>query len=255
MLAIILKDLRSYSNSRKYRIIQFIFICVFALLIFVGTVEFYAQGIDTQRNGNSIDVGKQTYTLLIICLFITQFFVSKHGVEAMNMERSQAFSHDGLHEENGNGALLALTPLANWKILGGKLIAVVIWALWGIWLTIPLFVLSSYIGGLAIWQLVKCGMVILVSCVFFALIGIGFTLWHTAIRAKGICLGCVIAITFLPLIPITPFSDIPMLGTISPVCALLSIFRSGATHLWAWNICLFCVLSLLIFPIMVKWFR
>ena len=246
MFAIILKDLRSYSDSRKYLIIQFAIISILVFLLFISTVEFYAQ-----RNDTSIDVGEKTYTLFIICIFITQFLVTKHGVEAVYMERSKKLYQDFRQGSNGNGALLALTPLANWKIFGGKLAAVVIWGLLGIWLTIPLFALSSYIGGLAISQLVKCGAVILVSCIFFALIGMGFALWITPTCAKGISYGIVIALTFLPMIPIGPFIDIPMLDILSPFSALLSILGSEVTHLWVWNICLNCVLCLLIFPVLV----
>ncbi|MCE2401945.1 hypothetical protein J4G08_13790 [Candidatus Poribacteria bacterium] len=252
MLAIILKDLRLYTNSRKYRIIQFIILAALTLLFFGAAIEFYAQGIDKQQVGNAIDVGKQTYTLFIICIFILQFLTPRHGVEAVYMERSLTFLRDNQREHSGNGAILALTPLPNWKMLGGKLAAVVIWAFWGVWFTIPLFALSSYVGGLVISQLVKCGMVILVSCIFFALVGIGVALWNSPTRAKGISYGFVLAITFLPLIPISPFTDIPMFDMLSPLCALLSILQSDATYLWIQNVSLFCVLCLVIFPVLCR---
>ncbi len=252
MLAIILKDLRLYTNSRKYKIIQFGILSVLVFMLFVSTMEFYAQGTDTQLDRGQIDVGKQTYALFIICIFIVQFLVPRHAVEAVYMERSQTFFKDRQLGNSKNAAMLALTPLSNWKILGGKLAAVVIWALWDIWLTIPLLALSSYIGGLEISQLVKCCVVILVSCIFFTLIGIGIALWNTTTRAKGISYGIILAITFLPLMPISPFTDISMLNIVSPLCALLSIIRSDPTHLWIWHVCLFCILCLLIFPILCR---
>lgn len=252
MFAIILKDLRSYTNSRKYQIIQFVILSLLILLLFGAAMEFYAQGIEKQRAGGGIDVGKQVYALLIVCLFILQFLVPKHAVEAVFLERSKMFLKGRLWQHSGNGAMLVLTPLTNWKILGGKLTAVVIWALWRVWLTLPLFALSGYIGGLAILQLIKCGVVILVSCIFFALIGIGFALWNPAIRAKGISYGIVLLITFLPLIPITPFGKIPMFDVLSPFCALLSILQSGAAYLWLWNVCVLCVLCLVIFPVLAR---
>lgn len=252
MFALILKDLRLYTNSRKYRIIQFIILVVLTLLLFGATIEFYAQGIDKQQIGNAINVGKQTYTLFVICIFIAQFLVPRHAIEAAYMERSTIFLRDHQQRHSGNGALLALTPLSNWKILGGKLAAVVIWAFWGIWFTIPLFAFSGYVGGLAISQLVKCSVVILTSCIFFALIGIGVALWNSPTRAKGISYGIVLAITFLPLIPIPPFSDIPMLKVLSPLCALLSILQLDGTYLWIWNVCLFCVLCFMIFPVLCR---
>ncbi len=252
MFALILKDLRLYTNSRKYRIIQFIILAALILLLFGATVEFYAQGINKQQVGRAIDVGKHTYTLFIICIFIAQFLVPRHAVESVQMEHRRPFLEDRLQWSRGNSALLALTPIPSWQILGGKLAAIVIWALWGIWFTIPLFALSSYIGGLEASQLIKCGMVILVSCSFFALIGIGFALWNSATRAKGISYGFILAITFLPLLPISPFTDIPMLSVVSPLYALLSIIRSDPTQLWIWSVCLFCVLCLVIFPVLCK---
>ena len=233
MLAIIVKELRCYTNIGKYRRMQLVVLCGFALLLLVGTVEFYAH--------HTIDVGKQTYKLCIIFLFIPQFWVPRHAVEAWHI--------DG----NGtNGAMLALSPLASWKILLGKLSAVAIWTMWGVWLTIPLFALSSYTGGLAVSQLAKCGAVLLVSCIFFALIGIGFALRNPPIQAKSISYGLVLLLTFLPLIPIPLFDAIPVLDVISPLCVVLSILSANPTLLWLWNIGLFCALSVLIFPVLVR---
>ena len=233
MLAVIVKELRCYTNIRKYRRMQLVILCGFALLLFVGTVEFYAH---QTRN-----VGQQTYKLCMILLFIAQFWVPRHAVEAWHIDRNST-----------NGALLALSPLANWKILAGKLSAVVLWAVWGIWLTIPLFAISSYTGGLTVPQLAKCGAVLCVSCIFFALIGIGFALCHPPSRAKGLSYGLVLLLTFLPLVPIPLFDAIPALDVISPVCVVLSILSADPTHLWLWNIGLFCGVSVLMFPVLVK---
>ena len=237
MLAVILKELRCYTHSSKYRRIQFLILCGLALLLLVATVEFYAH--------RTRDVGKQVYTLCIIVLFIAQLWVPRHAVEALHVDRSA--TRNGM-----NGALLVLSPLANWKILVGKLSAVVLWAIWGIWLTIPLFALSSYIGGLAVSKLVKCGAVLLVSCIFFALIGIGFALCNPPTRAKGISYAVVVLLTFLPLIPIPLLDALPTLDVMSPLCALLSILSANPTNLWMWHIGVFCVLSFAIFPFLAK---
>ena len=251
MLAIILKDLHCYASSRKYRRIQFLILCILTLLLFIATVEFYADS----RTGKPIDVGQQTYALFIIALFISQFFVPRHAVEAWHMEGTRWSYQTHPRGHGQNGALLALTSLANWKILTGKLSAVVIWTGWGIWLTIPLLALSSYIGGLAVAQVVRCGAVLLVSCTFYALIGISFALWNPPIRAKSISYGLVLLTTFLPLIPVSPFSAIPMLAVMSPLCALLSILSPGPTHLWLWNIGLFFLLFFLLLPVPIKQMR
>ena len=252
MLALILKDLRLYTNNQKYWIIQFAILFFFVFIFFVSMMEFYAQGTTMQLNRVPIDVGRQTYELFIICIFIVQFLVPRQAVEAVYMERSLTFFKDHQQGDSENLVMLALTPLSNWKILLGKLAAVVIWALWSVWFAIPLFALSSYIGGLAISQLVRCGVVILVSCIFFALVGIGVALWNSPTRAKGFSYGFILVITFLPLIPISPFTDIPIFVILSPLCAILSILQSNVTHLWIWNVCLFCVLCLLIFPILCR---
>ena len=242
MLAIILKDLRCYANSRKYRRIQFIVLCALSLVLFVATVEFYAH----RRMVGTIEVGKQTYMLFIIALFFPQLWVLRHAVDALNMERRYLKIH------GQNGVLLALTPLANWEILTGKLIAVVLWSMWGILLTAPLFALSSYIGGFVMSQWMKCGVVLLVSCIFFAFIGISIALWTAPSQAKGISYGLVLLITFLPFIPFSLFETVPVLAAMSPLCALLSILNEGRADLWLWNVGLFCVLSFLIFPVLVR---
>ena len=233
MLAIIVKELHCYTHIGKYRRMQLVILCGFTLLLFVGTVEFYAH--------HTIEVGKQTYKLCIIFLFIAQFWVPRHAVEAWHIDRNGT-----------NGALLALSPLASWKILAGKLSAIVLWTMWGIWLTIPLFALASYTGGLGVSQLARCGAVLLVSNIFFALVGIGFALCNPPTRAKGISYGFVLLLTFLPLIPVPLFDAIPVLDVISPLCMVLSILSADPTHLWLWNIGLFCALSVLIFPVLVR---
>lgn len=245
MLAVILKDLRYYANSRRYRRIQFIVLCTLAFILFVATFEFYSH----RRTVGTIDVGKQTYTLFVIALFVLQFLVPRHAVEALYMERGY------LKADGQNGAILALAPLANWEILMGKLIAVVFWTTWGILLTAPLLALSSYIGGLALSQWARCGVVLLMSCIFFALVGIAVALWTSPARAKGISYGLVLFMTCSPLIPSSLFEEIPVLAAISPLCALWSILEADPTNLWVWNIGLFCGLSVLIFPVLVKWLR
>ena len=251
MLAIILKELHCYCNSTKYRRIQFLIICALALLLFVATVEFYADS----RTGKPIDVGKETYTLFIIALFIVQFWVPRHAVEVWHTEGTRGSYQTRPQRYGQNGALLALTPLTHWKILVGKLSAIVVWALWSIWLIIPLLALSNYIGGLTVGQLVRCATVLLVSCIFYAFIGVGFALWNPLMRAKSIGYGLILLTTFLPLVPIPPFNAIPLFAAMSPLCALLSILKADSTDLWVWNIGLFCALFLLFFPILLRRMR
>ena len=251
MLAIILKDLRIYANTRKYLIVQFVVISVLILVLFIGTMEFYAQGIDTNKIGSLIDVGKQTYIILILCIFFAQFVVPRHAVDAICLEHIGNNFKDNLPSDNSNWTFLRLTPIGNWRIIGGKLTAVVVWSFWLIWFSIPLFALSGFLGGVTIGQYLQSSVVIFASCLLYALIGIGFALWLSPLNAKGISYGIVLMTTFLPLLPISPFTEIPMIEILSPLAALLSILQSDAGLMWMWHVGLYCVLCLVLFPVVV----
>ena len=105
MFAIILKELHCYCNSTKYRRIQFLIICTLTLLLFVATVEFYADS----RTGKPIDVGKQTYTLFITALLIVQFWVPRHAVEVWHIEGTRRSYQPRLRAYGQNGSI----PRAN----------------------------------------------------------------------------------------------------------------------------------------------
>lgn len=251
MIAIIIKDLRIFTNTRKYLIIQFVVLSLLVLGLFLGTIEFYAQGTDTNQNGKPLDVGKQIYTLFILCIFFALFLVPRHAVDTLNLEFSGGYVNNSPLKNRSNWSLLHITPLRYWRIIMGKLIAIVVWSVWLIWISGPLFALSSYLGGVPIEQYVLSGIVIVVSCLFFAMIGMGFALWLTPINAKGVSYAVVLIITFLPLLPISPFVDLPMLTKLSPIASLLSGLQSGVNELWMWNIGLYCLICVLIFPLLV----
>ena len=251
MLAIILKDLRIFCNTRKYLIVQFVILTILILVLFVGAMEFYAQGTDTDKSVKLIDVGKKTYTIFIITIFFTQFVVPRHAVDAVRLELTGTNLKDSLRRNDSNWSLLRLTPLESWRIIGGKLISVVLWSFCVIWFTIPLFALSGFLGGVQIVQYLQCGIVIFVSCLLYSQIGIGLALWLSPLNAKGISYGIVLTITFLPLLPISPFTEIPMLEILSPLVALFSVLLSNGGNLWLWNVGLYSVLCLMIFPILV----
>ena len=198
MLAIILKDLRTFTNTRKYLIVQLVILTILVLVLLIGTMEFYAQGIDTNKNIKLIDVGKKTYTIFIIAIFFAQFLVPRLAVDAVRFELTGTNLKDSLRRNDNNWTLLKFTPLGNWRIIGGKLIAVVLWSFGVIWFTIPLFALSGFLGGVQIVQYLQCGIVILVSCLLYSLIGIGLALCLSPLNAKGISYGIVLTITFGP---------------------------------------------------------
>ncbi|MCY4404358.1 MAG: hypothetical protein OXD54_17470 [Candidatus Poribacteria bacterium] len=253
MFALILKDLRSFTNTRKYLLFQFIVIAVIVFLFMVATIEFYAQAIDTNQSRIPQDVGKQTYTVIVICIFISLFHIPKHAVELVYLEGAKLVNKE--HGRYINIEILMLSPLANWKIVCGKIAAIVIWTIFGICLTIPIFALSMYIGGLTIIQLVKCGTVFTICSVFFAIIGIAHASLHPPNRAIGISYGVILSVTFLPLLPISPFAAIPLFEMLSPISALLSILQSPTSQSWIWNNILLGGLSLFIFPILIRNYR
>ncbi len=223
-------------------------LCVLVLLLFAAILEFYAHS----RTGTTIDVGKQTYTVFIIALFIANFLVPRHAVESLHAEQYSRHLFRSAENSSANGLLIRLTPITDGKILAGKLSAVVVWTLWGIWLAMPLLALSSYIGGFALVQLLKCGTVLVVSCIFFAIIGTAFALWQASAPAKGYSYLVILLVTFLPLIPFASFELSAMLEVISPLCTLFSVLHSGPTQLWIWHVALLAVLSSLIFLICVR---
>lgn len=246
MYALIKKDLRIFSNYRKYLIIQFVVISILVLILFLGTIEFYAQGIDTNHNVKLIDVGKQIYTLFILCIFLSIFLGPRYAVDAFDLEIS-----GGNVSNSGNLLLLNITPLGNCRIIAAKLIAIVIWSVWLICITLPLFALSSYLGGISIELYLHSGIVILVSCLFFAIVGSVCALWLTPIKAKAVSYAIVMTINFLPLLPISPIADLPFLTKISAAASLFSILQTPVGNLWVWNVGLYCVLSLMILPVLV----
>lgn len=255
MFAIILKELHTYTNTRKYLVIQLIVLSLLVSMFYLVSVESYAQAMNKHHISLNLDVGKRTYTIFIFSIFMTILLVPKHAVESVYMERSSIDYRKHQNISSINAALLRLTPIANWKILCGKFAAVVLWGISGICLTIPIFFLSIFLGGLPLIQIVRCGAVIFVSCIFFVLIGIGFATWQTPIRAIGISYGIILTFIFLPMLPIMPFAAIPKFDVLSPLSALLSILQSDTTQPWIWNICLLGGLSLLIFPILVRYYR
>lgn len=227
MFTVLLKDLSIYTNSRRYRIVQLTVLCCLVLCFFLSTLEFYAQGIEQQSSGMFFDVGRHVYSVLAVCIYITQLLIPKHAIESINIERPSNVSKYNTDKNSDNAALLELTPIPYWKIILGKLSAVVIWWFFGVFLTIPLFTLSLYMGGLSISQLVKCGFILIVNSLFFALVGIMSAIWNHPKRAASISYGIILTINILPLIPITPIDRFPMLDMLSPLHALLAVLSSS----------------------------
>ena len=182
---------------------------------------------------------------------MAQFVVPRHAVDAVRLELAGANLKDSLLRNDSNWPLLRLTPLESWRIIGGKLTSVVVWSFGVIWFTMPLFALSGFLGGIPIVQYLQCGIVIFLSCLLYSLIGIGLALWLSPLNAKGISYGIVLTITFGPLLPISPFTEIPMLETLSPLVSLFSVLLSNGGNLWLWNVGSYSVLCLIIFPVLV----
>ena len=253
MLSIIFKDLSLYSNSRRYRLIQFILLVLLITVFFISLTEFYSSGIEN-RNVEGVNPGYQTYSLFIISMLFITFLVPRLAVESLNLEYYEKGNVNSQNFGIGNLAFLKLSKLLDLEILIGKIAAVVIWTLWSVWFLIPVFSLSSYIGGYSIWQLAKCGIILTINGILFSIIGYICRLCFPTITAKGISYGIVLFITLIPILPFFPF-NIDNLDILSSFIGLSSILNSGESHLWLLNSCLYLILSLLLFPILLILFR
>ena len=227
MFAVIVKDLRIFTNSRRYRIVQLTVLCCLVLCFFISTLEFYAQGIEKQSSGRFLDVGKSVYSVLTICLYITQLLIPKHAIESVNLERCSYQSKYTANKNSDTAALLALMPLPFWKMILGKISAVVIWWFLGVFLTIPLYTLSLIMGGLSFSPMLKSGFILIVNGTFVALVGIMSAIRYHPKRAASISYGIILTINILPLIPISPIDRFPLLDMLSPLHALLTVLSSG----------------------------
>lgn len=253
MLSIVFKDLSIYSNSYKYRLIQFTILVLLIIVFFISLTEFYSSGIENHNEDNA-NPGHQTYSLFIISMLFITFLIPRHAVEILNIEHPEKSNVNSLNVGIGNIAFLKLSKLTDMEILIGKIIVVVIWTLWSIWFLIPIFSLSSYIGGYTIWQLVKCGIVLTINGVFFSIIGYICGLCFHTTTAKGVSYGIILFITLIPLLPFYPF-NIDNLDILSSFAGLSSVLYSGESHLWLYNSCLNLILSLLLFPILLMLFK
>ena len=250
MMALILKELRFYAHQPKYRRIQFIILCTLAFALFATAFELFA----LSRGRSQILVGEGIYALLIPLFFclILGLVVPLQAVESFQIERRRS-----------NWDLLNLTPIGHRKFLLGKLMGTVLATLWCIGLTIPLFGISAYTGGLEIRQLLQCGLVFIVGFIAFFLIGACFTLLGHPTHAMARSYAVVLLLSFVPLIApaLTPLVGIPtilleLLQVLSPLCVLVAIVRSdtytalGIAPLWVWMALYHIILSAALFGIL-----
>ncbi len=227
MFTVLLRDLCIYTNSRRYRIVQLTVLCCLVLCFFLSTLTFYAQGIEKQSFGMFFDVGKRVYSVLTVCLYITQLLIPKHAIESVNLERHLYSSKYIADQNSDNAALLALTPLPFWKIILGKITSVAIWWLLGAFLTTPLFTLSLIMGGLGVSLMMKIGIILIINGTFLALVGITSAIRYHPKRAFSISYVIILAINILPLIPIATIDRFPFLDMLSPMHAILTVLSSG----------------------------
>ena len=250
MIALILKELRFYAHQPKYRYIQLIILSVLAFALFATALEQFA----LSRGRSQILVGESIYALLIPLFFclLLGLVVPLQAVESFQIER-----------HGSNWDLLTLTPIGYRKLLLGKLMGAVLAILWCIGLTIPLFGISVYTGGLEIRQLLQCGLVSIVGFTAFLLIGICFTLLGQSNRAKERSYAVVLLLTFTPLITpaLVPLLDLPttvleLLQVLSPLCVLIAIVKSdtyavlGIAPVWLWMILYHIILSAMLFGVL-----
>ena len=250
MIALILKELRFYAHQPKYRRIQFIILCILAFALFVTAFELFA----LSRGRPQIRVGEGIYAFLIPLLFclLLGLVVPLQAIESFQMERHRS-----------NWELFTLTPIGHRKLLLGKLIGTILTLLWCIGLTIPLFGISVYTGGLEIHQLLQCGLVFIVGFTTFFWIGACFTLLGQSNHARGRSYAVVLLLTFTPLIApvLTPSVGIPtilleLLRVLSPLCVLIAIVTSdiyialGIAPIWVWMVLYHTILSATLFGVL-----
>ena len=250
MIALILKELRCYAHQPKYRRTQFIILCTLAFALLAIAFEQFA----LSRGRPQILVGESIYALLIpffFCLLLS-LVVPLQTVESFQIERHRS-----------NWDLLNLTPIGHRKFLLGKLMGAILAILWCIGLTIPLFGVSVYTGGLEIHQLLQCGLVFIVGFIAFFLIGACFTLLSHPNHAMGRSYAVVLLLSFTPLITpaLTPLVGIPtilleLLRVLSPLCVLVAIVKSdtyialGIAPIWVWMVFYHIILSATLFGIL-----
>ena len=249
MNPLILKELRCYAHQPKYRRTQFIILCTLALGLLAIAFEQFA----LSRGRPEILVGESIYALLIPLFFclLLGLVVPLQAVESFQIERHRS-----------NWDLLTLTPIGHRKFLLGKLTGAVLAILWCIGLTIPLFGVSVYTGGLEIHQLFQCGLVLITGFIAFFFIGACFTLLGHPNRAMGRSYAVVLLLSFTPLITptLTPLVGSPsileLLQVLSPLCVLVAIVKSdtyivlGIAPVWIWMVLYHIILSATLFGIL-----
>ena len=250
MNPLILKELRCYAHQPKYRRTQFIILCTLAFALLATAFEQFA----LSRGRPQILVGESIYALLIPLFFclLLGLVVPLQAVESFQIERHRS-----------NWDLLNLTPLGHRKFLLGKLMGAVLGLLWCIGLTIPLFGVSVYTGGLEIHQLLQCGLVLIAGFTTFFFIGACFTLLGHPNRAMGRSYAVVLLLSLIPLImpALTPLVSIPtilleLLQVLSPLCVLVAIVKSdtyiaiGIVPVWVWMVLYHLILSATLFGVL-----
>ncbi len=250
MIALILKELRCYAYQPKYRRTQLIILFILAFVLFATAFEQFA----LSRGRPQILVGESIYSLLIPLFFclLLGLVVPLQAIESFQIERHRS-----------NWDLFTLTPIGHRKLLFGKLMGAVLALLWCIGLTIPLFGISVYTGGLEIRQLLQCGLVFIVGFITFFLIGAYFILLGHLNHAKERSYAVVLLLTFTPLIApaLTPLVDIPttlleLLRVLSPLCVLIAIVKPdiyialGIAPIWVWMVLYHAILSVVLFGVL-----
>ena len=250
MNPLIVKELRYYVHQPKYRRTQFVILCTLACALLAIAFEQFA----LSRGRPQILVGESIYALLIPLFFslLLGLVIPLQTVESFQIERRGA-----------NWDLLNLTPIGHRKFLLGKLMGAVLGLLWCIGLTIPLFGVSVYTGGLEIRQFLQCGLVFIVGFIAFFLIGACFTLLGAPNRAMGRSYAVVLLLSLIPLIApaLMPLVAIPtilleLLQVLSPLCVLVAIVKSNTyvaldiAPVWVWMVLYHIILSATLFGIL-----
>jgi|TARA_B100001105_G_C22391884_1_gene444827 ABC-type transport system involved in multi-copper enzyme maturation permease subunit len=174
-------------------------------MFFIATIEYFF----STRSNSQINTGRHVFTILVSTLFvvITGVVTPVFAIESIQDER-----------RNTNFDLLHLSRLSTVQILLGKLTGVLLASFALTLMTAPIFILSTYIGGFRLKDLLTCGILFLSANTLFVLISFSLALsLHENILSFSY--GTVFAVIFLPLVAPKP------IWWISPLAILIEIVK------------------------------
>jgi len=251
LLAIIIKELRTYWRNQRIRNIQIIYVCALSLMLFLMVVELSAR---SGYNSAGFDYGRVIFSTFIVVAFILLIALAAPISAILNIVAEK---------QSANLDLLLLTPLKYSHILLGKLMASMFHAIFMLFSCLPLLSISVYTGGLPLSQIGFCSLIIFVTVAAFNLIGILYALVcereDIALTLSYATIGILMFAPFLVMISAKVFNlnlqaiAAKITKVLSPLYAMLAILgvvNETAKFFWpnwAVTIILYILISVTVF--------